>query len=129
LAAYKYKIPFKWKGILNSQWVHTLKDIEYYGNSYKKVWHSIYIFISWITFPLFPLSHLKNKSTKEICIIPHNISVLSCSGNIIKTNEVMKLIVSSIVGIVFGFFVGVSFPTLSLTKVCIILHHIYFMAF
>ncbi|KAK2413680.1 lysine ketoglutarate reductase trans-splicing protein [Trifolium repens] len=38
------------------------------------------------------------------------------SGNIIKTNEVMKLIVSSIVGVVFGFFVGVSFPTLSLTK-------------
>ncbi|CAA2977193.1 uncharacterized protein LOC111366401, partial [Olea europaea subsp. europaea] len=37
--------------------------------------------------------------------------------NIRRTNETMRLIVTTIVGIVFGFFLGVSFPTLSLTKV------------
>lgn len=36
--------------------------------------------------------------------------------NIRRTNETMRLIVTTIVGIVFGFFLGVSFPTLSLTK-------------
>lgn len=29
----------------------------------------------------------------------------------------MRLIVTTFVGVVFGFFIGVSFPTLSLTKV------------
>ncbi|GAY36240.1 hypothetical protein CUMW_020830 [Citrus unshiu] len=33
-----------------------------------------------------------------------------------KTNESMRLIVTTFVGVVFGFFIGVSFPTLSLTK-------------
>jgi len=42
---------------------------------------------------------------------------LSSSGNIKKPNEAMKLIIAAIVGVVFGFFVGVSFPTISLTKV------------
>lgn len=30
----------------------------------------------------------------------------------------MRLIVTTFVGIVFGFFLGASFPTLSLTKAC-----------
>ncbi|XP_042061237.1 uncharacterized protein LOC121805454 [Salvia splendens] len=34
-----------------------------------------------------------------------------------RTNETMRLIITTFVGIVFGFFLGVSFPTLSLTKV------------
>ncbi|CAK9161754.1 unnamed protein product [Ilex paraguariensis] len=33
-----------------------------------------------------------------------------------KPNETMRLIVTTFVGVVFGFFLGVSFPTLSLTK-------------
>lgn len=40
-----------------------------------------------------------------------------CSGNIRKPNETMRLLVTTFVGVVFGFFLGVSFPTLSLTKV------------
>ncbi|KAJ7974670.1 Lysine ketoglutarate reductase trans-splicing protein (DUF707) [Quillaja saponaria] len=38
------------------------------------------------------------------------------SGNIRKPNDMMRLIVTAFVGTVFGFFLGVSFPTLSLTK-------------
>lgn len=40
-----------------------------------------------------------------------------CSGNGRRTNETMRLIVTTFAGIVFGFFLGASFPTLSLTKV------------
>ncbi|KAI8533585.1 hypothetical protein RHMOL_Rhmol10G0021600 [Rhododendron molle] len=39
-----------------------------------------------------------------------------CSGNGRRTNETMRLIVTTFAGIVFGFFLGASFPTLSLTK-------------
>ncbi|CAM8980609.1 unnamed protein product [Rhodiola kirilowii] len=38
-------------------------------------------------------------------------------GNVRKTNEAMRLIVTAFVGVVFGFFLGISFPTLALTKV------------
>ncbi|GAV78695.1 DUF707 domain-containing protein [Cephalotus follicularis] len=38
------------------------------------------------------------------------------SGNIRKPNEAMRLFVTTFVGIIFGFCVGVSFPTLSITK-------------
>ncbi|XP_015878997.3 uncharacterized protein LOC107415225 isoform X1 [Ziziphus jujuba] len=37
-------------------------------------------------------------------------------GSIRKPNEAMRLIVTTFVGVIFGFFLGVSFPTLSLTK-------------
>ncbi|KAF4397397.1 hypothetical protein G4B88_027137 [Cannabis sativa] len=37
-------------------------------------------------------------------------------GFIRKPNETMRLVVTTFIGIVFGFFLGVSFPTLSLTK-------------
>lgn len=40
-----------------------------------------------------------------------------CSAAGRKPNESMRLIVTTFIGVVFGFFVGVSFPTLSLTKV------------
>ncbi|XP_074302608.1 uncharacterized protein LOC141634281 [Silene latifolia] len=39
------------------------------------------------------------------------------SGHMRKPNEMMKLILTTFVGIVFGFFLGVSFPTLSMTKI------------
>ncbi|XP_004499399.2 uncharacterized protein [Cicer arietinum] len=39
------------------------------------------------------------------------------SGNIKKPNESMKLMIATFAGIFFGFFLGVSFPKLSLTKV------------
>ncbi|KAF5479693.1 hypothetical protein F2P56_000493 [Juglans regia] len=38
------------------------------------------------------------------------------SGILRKPNETMRLIVTTFVGVIFGFFLGVSFPTLSLTK-------------
>ncbi|XVF14017.1 hypothetical protein REPUB_Repub09cG0020100 [Reevesia pubescens] len=38
------------------------------------------------------------------------------SGNVRKPNEMMRLIITTFAGVVFGFFLGVSFPTLSLTK-------------
>ena len=34
-----------------------------------------------------------------------------------KPNESMRLVVVTIVGVVFGFFIGISFPTVSITKV------------
>ena len=44
--------------------------------------------------------------------------LLGYSGSIRKPNEAMRLVVTTFIGVVFGFFLGVSFPTLSLTKVC-----------
>uniref|UniRef100_A0A5B6ZN63 Lysine ketoglutarate reductase trans-splicing protein n=1 Tax=Davidia involucrata TaxID=16924 RepID=A0A5B6ZN63_DAVIN len=41
---------------------------------------------------------------------------LGRSAIVRKPNETMRLIVTTFVGVVFGFFIGVSFPTLSLTK-------------
>lgn len=38
------------------------------------------------------------------------------SGIMRKPNETMRLIVTTFVGVIFGFFLGVSFPTLALTK-------------
>ncbi|XVF16322.1 hypothetical protein REPUB_Repub10bG0021300 [Reevesia pubescens] len=38
------------------------------------------------------------------------------SGNVRKPNEMMSLIITTFAGVIFGFFLGVSFPTLSLTK-------------
>lgn len=38
------------------------------------------------------------------------------SGNTRKSNETMRLTLAAFAGVVFGFFLGVSFPTLSLTK-------------
>lgn len=42
---------------------------------------------------------------------------MGCSGILRKPNETMRLIVTTFVGVVFGFFLGASFPTLTLTKV------------
>lgn len=49
-------------------------------------------------------------------IISWSHPFLPCSA-IRKPNESMRLIVVTIVGVVFGFFVGISFPTVSITKV------------
>ncbi|XWS44107.1 hypothetical protein CRYUN_Cryun15aG0016400 [Craigia yunnanensis] len=38
------------------------------------------------------------------------------SGNVRKPNETMRLIITTFAGVIFGFFIAVSFPTLSLTK-------------
>ncbi|KAK8454543.1 hypothetical protein SEVIR_5G473700v4 [Setaria viridis] len=43
------------------------------------------------------------------------LPVVACSA-IRKPNESMRLIVVTTVGVVFGFFVGISFPTVSITK-------------
>ncbi|KAF5184229.1 Lysine ketoglutarate reductase trans-splicing protein [Thalictrum thalictroides] len=44
------------------------------------------------------------------------MGTLGRSGIVRKPNETMRMLVTTIVGVVFGFFVGVSFPTISLTK-------------
>ncbi|KAL4638915.1 hypothetical protein ACB092_03G180500 [Castanea dentata] len=44
------------------------------------------------------------------------MGILSRSPVSRKPNETMRLIVTTFVGVVLGFFIGVSFPTLSLTK-------------
>ncbi|KAF3431187.1 hypothetical protein FNV43_RR25917 [Rhamnella rubrinervis] len=44
------------------------------------------------------------------------MGIISRSSASRKPNESMRLIVTTFIGVVFGFFVGVSFPTLSLTK-------------
>ncbi|KAK9903854.1 hypothetical protein M0R45_000826 [Rubus argutus] len=44
------------------------------------------------------------------------MGILSRSAVGRKPNETMRLIVTTFVGVVFGFLIGVSFPTLSLTK-------------
>uniref|UniRef100_A0A5B6ZI70 Lysine ketoglutarate reductase trans-splicing protein n=2 Tax=Davidia involucrata TaxID=16924 RepID=A0A5B6ZI70_DAVIN len=38
------------------------------------------------------------------------------SGNVRRPNGTMRLVITTFIGVVFGFFLGVSFPTLSLTK-------------
>lgn len=43
--------------------------------------------------------------------------LLGCSVIVRKPNETMRLIVTISVGVVFGFLIGISFPTLSITKV------------
>lgn len=45
-----------------------------------------------------------------------DIVILKCSVSI-KPAETMKLIITTFVGVVFGFFLGICFPTMSLTKV------------
>lgn len=45
------------------------------------------------------------------------MNLLHCSAVSRKPNETMRLIVTTFVGVVLGFFIGVSFPSLSLTKV------------
>ncbi|KAJ4729320.1 Lysine ketoglutarate reductase trans-splicing protein (DUF707) [Melia azedarach] len=44
-----------------------------------------------------------------------DIVILKCSVSI-KPAETMKLIITTFVGVVFGFFLGICFPTMSLTK-------------
>lgn len=49
--------------------------------------------------------------------IVNKMGILGRSAASRKPNESMRLIVTTFVGVVFGFLIGVSFPTLSLTKV------------
>lgn len=42
---------------------------------------------------------------------------IGCSLTTRKPSEIMRLFVTTFIGVVFGFFIGVSFPTLSITKV------------
>ncbi|KAG5527154.1 hypothetical protein RHGRI_028163 [Rhododendron griersonianum] len=55
----------------------------------------------------------KHPLTASSCVCYCTIRRL---GNGRRTNETMRLIVTTFAGIVFGFFLGASFPTLSLTK-------------
>lgn len=61
------------------------------------------------------------------------MNLLHCSPVSRKPNETMRLIVTTFVGVVLGFFIGVSFPTLSLTKVhrfrilCLVYIHVLYL--
>ena len=46
------------------------------------------------------------------------ICIFCCSAASRKPNETIKIILTTFLGVAFGFLIGVSFPTLSLTKVC-----------
>ncbi|KAK1319207.1 hypothetical protein QJS10_CPB04g01519 [Acorus calamus] len=43
--------------------------------------------------------------------------VVGCSGLVRKPNESMRLIITTFVGVVFGFLLGISYPTVTLTRV------------
>lgn len=58
------------------------------------------------------LIYINNSIVWHFCFIG-----FSSTGR--KPSEIMRLIVTTFIGVVFGFFLGVSFPTLSLTKVYI----------
>ncbi|KAK2982585.1 hypothetical protein RJ640_009238, partial [Escallonia rubra] len=45
------------------------------------------------------------------------IFVVSCSGVFKKSNDSARLILTTIMGMVFGYFVGISFPSVSLTRI------------
>jgi len=45
------------------------------------------------------------------------LHMLCCSTGSRKPNETMRILLTTFFGVVFGFLIGVSFPTLSLTKV------------
>lgn len=47
----------------------------------------------------------------------NQLSFGCCSAGCKKSNDTMRLIITTFFGVVFGFFIGVSFPTLSLVKV------------
>lgn len=46
-----------------------------------------------------------------------HLHLVGCSSTYRKPSESMRLIVTTFVGVIFGFFIGISFPTLSITKV------------
>ena len=102
---------------LSRYWI--LWELPYEGATWN-------MFMQWIALPTcfpFPLKKIKGKRKKKIewkfCIVSdmNSIFVLACSGNIRKPHETMRLTLAAVAGVVFGFFLGVSFPTLSLTKV------------
>lgn len=53
------------------------------------------------------------------CYFILTINFVGCSGLLRKPNDTMRLIISTVVGVVLGFLIGISFPTVSLTKVWI----------
>ncbi|KAJ6721927.1 hypothetical protein OIU85_024963 [Salix viminalis] len=44
------------------------------------------------------------------------MGILTLSAGSRKPNETMRILLTTFFGVVFGFLIGVSFPTLSLTK-------------
>ncbi|OAY69841.1 hypothetical protein ACMD2_07930 [Ananas comosus] len=44
------------------------------------------------------------------------LGTIGRSGLLRKPNESMRLVMTTVVGVVFGFFIGISFPTVSITK-------------
>lgn len=51
------------------------------------------------------------------CSLLITLHIMPCSGIARKPLETMRLLVTSVFGVVFGFFLGVSLPGISLTKV------------
>lgn len=47
------------------------------------------------------------------------VSMFDYSGGLKRSNETTRLIVTTVLGVAFGFLVGISFPNVSVTKVSI----------
>lgn len=52
-----------------------------------------------------------------------------CSGALKKSHDSGRVIIATLIGLVFGFFVGVSFPSVSLTKVYLALSMCVYLEF
>lgn len=53
------------------------------------------------------------------------LSLYCLSGSLRKSNETMRLIVTTVIGVVVGFLIGISFPTNNLAKVRRFVSYLY----
>ncbi|KAL0694358.1 hypothetical protein Bca4012_061538 [Brassica carinata] len=65
----------------------------------------------------FPLDHIVPGHLNRIQDMANRTDSSNRCSNGKKLNDGMKLIIATFIGIVIGFFLGISFPTLSLTKI------------
>lgn len=89
---------------------------------------SIHRRFDYIYFVLFPICIWKVvgicfcvQSSSILKSIGQNISIpffFPCSVLYRKTSDSVRFIITTIFGVAFGFFIGISFPSVSLTKVC-----------
>ena len=90
------------------------------GNPLRGYRTSCLSFVRESVFFCLLLNHLVSSYCDDIergVLMSDDAIFSGCSGGIRKPNETMRLLVTTFIGVVFGFFLGVSFPTVSLTKV------------
>lgn len=66
-----------------------------------------------------PVSFSRSNSKSPKVWMFYMIFMFNYSGLLKRSNESTRLIVTTILGVVFGFLVGISFPNVSVTKVSI----------